>query len=196
MGHYLENNKFQSESLVPEITWKDHDTYGTVSDINIEDNTLSWTGLDDEPVKYSVYAIPSDMDYEDALRSDGDGISTEYLLGVSYENSYTIPEEKMSDYGFAVCILDKYGKEYAPQTFDVLGINPVSNDGFALKMSGRILRFTHNAASVQVYDMTGICVAQYRNVDEVELDLPDGIYIVKAKSDSGSLITSKLKIHY
>ena len=63
-------------------------------------------------------------------------------------------------------------------------------------MSGRILRFTHNAASVQVYDMTGICVAQYRNVDEVELDLPDGIYIVKAKSDSGSLITSKLKIHY
>ena len=196
LGHYLENNKFQSESLVPEITWKDHDTYGTVSDINIEDNTLSWTGLDDEPVKYSVYAIPSDMDYEDALRSDGDGISTEYLLGVSYENSYTIPEEKMSDYGFAVCILDKYGKEYAPQTFDVLGINPVSNDGFALKMSGRILRFTHNAASVQVYDMTGICVAQYRNVDEVELDLPDGIYIVKAKSDSGSLITSKLKIHY
>ena len=31
LGHYLENNKFQSESLVPEITWKDHDTYGTVA---------------------------------------------------------------------------------------------------------------------------------------------------------------------
>lgn len=195
LGQYLENNKFKNEVLVPEITWKDHETYETVSNISVDGNTLLWTGLDDEPVKYSVYAIPNDVDYEDAMRSDGDGISSEYLLGVSYSSSYTLPDEKTNDYGYAVCILDKYGKEYAPQTMGVVGINPVSNDGFALKMSGRTLRFTHTAESVKVYSMAGMCVAQYRNIDEVELDLPDGIYIVKAKSGSGSLITSKLKIH-
>lgn len=194
LGHYLENEKFQKESLVPEITWKNHETYQTVNDVTVSENKLQWNGIEGEPVKYSVYAIPSGVDYEDALRSDGDGISSEYLLGVSYENSYTLPKNKTTDYGYAVCVLDRYGKEYTPQTLGVVGINTVSNDGFTLKKSGNVLRFTNVAASVQVYDLMGVCVSEYYNVDEVKIDLPDGIYIVKAKSGSGSLITSKLKI--
>lgn len=194
LGHYLENEKFQQESLVPEITWKSHETYQSVSDVTVSENKLQWNGIEEKPVKYSVYAIPSDVDYEDALRSDGDGISSEYLLGVSYENSYTLPKDKTTGYGYAVCVLDRYGKEYTPQTLGVVGINTVSNDGFTLKKSGNILHFTNVAASVQVYDLMGVCVSEYYNVDEVKIDLPDGIYIIKAKSVSGSLITSKLKI--
>lgn len=194
LGHYLENEKFRQESLVPEITWKSHETYQSVSDVTVSENKLQWNGIEGKPVKYSVYAIPSDVDYEDALRSDGDGISSEYLLGVSYENSYTLPKDKTTGYGYAVCVLDRYGKEYTPQTLGVVGINTVSNDGFTLKKSGNILHFTNVAASVQVYDLMGVCVSEYYNVDEVNIDLPDGIYIIKAKSVSGSLITSKLKI--
>lgn len=195
LGHYLQNTKFVKPSLPPIITWKKHDTYGTVSNLQLSGTTLSWTGIDNAPVKYSIYAIPNDVTYTSAFRSDGDGINSDYLLGVSYDNSFTLPATKTSGYGYAVCVLDGYGTEYAPQTLLVTGINTLSNDDFAMKVSGHQILFSLTAESVRIYNLSGICVANFNHTDQVDLDLPAGVYIMKAKSSNGSSITSQFILH-
>lgn len=195
LGKYLEEDAFARPAIVPEITWKEHKDYEAPKGVVLSGNELQWDGPTDEPVRYSVYAIPADMDYDKALRTDGDGISTEYLLDISYENSYALPEEKTEGYAYAVCVLDKYGREYTPQMSDILGVGTLEADGFALNISGRTLRLTERAGEVCVYSLTGICVAEEHDTDEMELNLPDGIYLIKATSKKGAAVTKKLILH-
>lgn len=195
LGHYLQTTKFVKASLSPVIKWKKHNTYGTVSNLALSGSTLSWTGIDDAPVKYSIYAIPNSVSYTSAFRSDGDGISSDYLLGVSYNNSFSLPIDKTSGYGYAVCVMDGYDTEYTPQTLQVTGINTISNDEFAMKFNGHQILFSLTAESVRIFNLSGICVATYNHVDEAELNLPGGVYIMKAKSQGGSIITSRFILH-
>ena len=195
LGHYLQTTKFVKFCLSPIINWKKHDTYGMVSSLNLSGATLSWTGIDDAPVKYSVYAIPNEVSYTSAFRSDGDGISSDYLLGVCYGDSYTLPVDKTSGYGYAVCILDGYGTEYTPQTLLITGVNTLGNDEFAMKVNGHQISFSLTAESVKIFNLSGICVESFDHIDEAELNLPEGLYIMKAKSQRGSIITSRFILH-
>lgn len=65
-------------------------------------------------IRYSIYAIPSSLGIDDVQDANGDGINGEYLLGVSYNNNYTLPSDKASGYWYAVCVYDGYGYEYEP----------------------------------------------------------------------------------
>lgn len=195
LGHYLETTTFTRLALPPEITWKEHATYGIVSNLALKDSTLSWTGLEGEPVRYTVYAIPNSVGYTRSFRSDGDGIRSDYLLGMCYDTSFKLPGKKLTDYGYAVCILDGYGKEYTPQTLLVSDVNTIGNDDFAMKVSAHRIRFSSLAEEVSIFNISAVCVANYSRVDDIALDLPAGVYLIKAKSVSGTVITNKFIIN-
>lgn len=120
LGDWVETHAYQRPSLTPVITWKDHYVYQAPAGVNYADGKLSWTATkgerDNSIIRYSIYAIPRAKALEDALDPNGDGISGEYLVDVSYDTQYTIPADKQADYWYAVCVLDGYGYESKPGT--------------------------------------------------------------------------------
>ena len=116
LGDYMKANSFTHKALTPVVTWKTKTNYGKVTNLSSNGSTLSWYAFknDDAIIRYTVYAIPAEFTLDDVQMSDGDGISNEYLLGVSYANSYSIPSVKQGNFYYAVCIYDGYGNEFEP----------------------------------------------------------------------------------
>lgn len=105
-GHYLKRVVYQRPALPPAMPWKVGNNPGLVQNLSIEGDQLKWDGH--ENVRYTVYAFPSAMAHEQFNR-DG-----EYLLGISYDTRFTIPADRLDDYQYAVCVLDRVGNEYDP----------------------------------------------------------------------------------
>ena len=105
-AHYLKTTVFNTPALVPAMTWKPGYNPGNVKNLSRSGNNLNWTGYDN--VRYTVYAVPSSVAMENFAKEP------EYLLGTSYATTYAIPSNKQSGYNYAVCVLDRYGNEYAP----------------------------------------------------------------------------------
>ena len=120
LGNYLANNAFQHPAMIPALTWKTAPGYGAPADLAQDGANLTWTSQEGTLVKYSVYAVPSDITIEDAASNAFDGIKSDYLLGVTYKPAYILPSEYLSGYWYAVCVIDGYGNESAPA---YLGVN-------------------------------------------------------------------------
>jgi len=105
-AHYLRTTVFNTPAIVPPMTWIPVSNPGNVSSVSRSGDKLSWKGLDN--VRYTIYAVPTSVSTANFNRD------AEYLLGVSYSTSYTIPEDRLSGYNYAVCVLDRYGNEYSP----------------------------------------------------------------------------------
>lgn len=116
LGDYMKANKFTHKSLTPVVDWKTKTNYGKVSNLLSTGSTLSWDAVNNGNaiIRYTVYAIPSSITLSDAQHADGDGISNEYLLGVSYSNTYSVPADNQGDFYYAVCVYDGYGNEFEP----------------------------------------------------------------------------------
>ncbi len=118
LGNWLGNNRYTHKVLVPTVTWKKRVVYSPVTSLAKSGTTLTWNAAQGAPdkaiIRYTVYAVPEDMELQDAKASDGDGIDAQYLLGVSYATSYTLPTGKRSGYWYAVCIYDGLGYESEP----------------------------------------------------------------------------------
>lgn len=121
-GTCLKNGLTAKKSLHPVVTWKNDDVhqFGSVTGGIHSGATLSWDAVSygKRIVKYTVYAVPMEMALEDAQRADGDGISSDYLLGVTYTNSYQLPSGKQNDYWYAVCVYDGFSNEFEPSLID------------------------------------------------------------------------------
>ena len=105
-AHYLKTTVFNTQALVPAMTWKPGYNPGNVKNLSRSGNNLNWTGYDN--VRYTIYAVPTSVAIENFAKEP------EYLLGTSYATTYAIPSNKQSGYNYAVCVLDRYGNEYAP----------------------------------------------------------------------------------
>lgn len=117
---YIKQNSYTQKSLTPVVTWKTRVSYPAVSNLSYSSGKLSWTATNKTGraiVRYTVYAVPVSVEYTDALASDDDGIDSKYLLGVTYDPSYTIPSAKRSGYWYAVCVFDGYGYESDPSVY-------------------------------------------------------------------------------
>lgn len=122
-GEWLQVNKFQNKALTPAIDWKKSDLEKVqVSALSKRATVLSWAGVDN--VRYSVYAVPESVNVE-TLDSN---IPAEYLLGVSYKTTYTMPDDKKSGYNYAVCVLDRYGNEYEPVYYGQSGVECIGGN--------------------------------------------------------------------
>ena len=107
LRNWLRDSLYSTIALNPVPAWlKPDQTYTTVTNLTYSDGTLSWDSIPN--VRYVVYAIPDgveDMDFR---------CQAQYIEGVSYWASYTIPEAKRTGYRYAVSILDRWENEYAP----------------------------------------------------------------------------------
>lgn len=180
-GEWLQVNKFQNKALTPAIDWKKSDLEKVqVSALNKRATVLSWTGVDN--VRYSVYAVPESVNVE-TLDSN---IPAEYLLGVSYKTTYTMPDDKKSGYNYAVCVLDRYGNEYEPVYYGQLGVECIGgNSGLTADYADGELRLSAVADEVFVYNEAGALVANSRNCNRLALSVQAGMYIVRMIGNGG-----------
>lgn len=180
-GEWLQVNKFQNKALTPSIDWKKSDLEKVqVSALSKRATVLSWAGVDN--VRYSVYAVPESVNVE-TLDSN---IPAEYLLGVSYKTTYTMPDDKKSGYNYAVCVLDRYGNEYEPVYYGQSGVESIGeNSGLTADYADGELRLSAVADEVFVYNEAGALVANSRNCNRLALSVQAGIYIVRMIGNGG-----------
>lgn len=180
-GEWLQVNKFQNKALTPAIDWKKSDLEKVqVSALSKRATVLSWAGVDD--VRYSVYAVPESVNVE-TLDSN---IPAEYLLGVSYKTTYTMPDDKKSGYNYAVCVLDRYGNEYEPVYYGQSGVECIGgNSGLTADYADGELRLSAVADEVFVYNEAGALVANSRNCNRLALSVQAGMYIVRMIGNGG-----------
>lgn len=180
-GEWLQVNKFQNKALTPAIDWKKSDLEKVqVSGLNKRATVLSWAGVDN--VRYSVYAVPESVNVE-TLDSN---IPAEYLLGVSYKTTYTMPDDKKSGYNYAVCVLDRYGNEYEPVYYGQSGVECIGgNSGLTADYADGELRLSAVANEVFVYNEAGALVANSRNCNRLALSVQAGMYIVRMIGNGG-----------
>lgn len=180
-GEWLQVNKFQNKALTPAIDWKKSDLEKVqVSALSKRATVLSWAGVDN--VRYSVYAVPESVNVE-TLDSN---IPAEYLLGVSYKTTYTMPDDKKSGYNYAVCVLDRYGNEYEPVYYGQSGVECIGgNSGLTADYAEGELRLSAVADEVFVYNEAGALVANSRNCNRLALSVQAGIYIVRMIGNGG-----------
>lgn len=139
-GENMQQTVFPYKALTPLRPWNNKTEPKMTANVKTDGNTLSWDKVDG--VRYTVYAVPEDM-------PDGQfRCQREYLDGISYTNSYTIPDDKKDGYRWGVAVYDRYGNEYSPLmqdavptvstaptlTYPAEGSNPV--DLFDFKWSG------------------------------------------------------------
>lgn len=180
-GEWLQVNKFQNKALTPAIDWKKSDLEKVqVSALSKRATVLSWAGVDN--VRYSVYAVPESVNVE-TLDSN---IPAEYLLGVSYKITYTMPDDKKSGYNYAVCVLDRYGNEYEPVYYGQSGVECIGgNSGLTADYADGELRLSTVADEVFVYNEAGALVANSRNCNRLALSVQAGMYIVRMIGNGG-----------
>lgn len=180
-GEWLQVNKFQNKALTPAIDWKKSDLEKVqVSALSKRATVLSWAGVDN--VRYSVYAVPESVNVE-TLDSN---IPAEYLLGVSYKTTYTMPDDKKSGYNYAVCVLDRYGNEYEPVYYGQSGVECIGgNSGLTADYADGELRLSAVADEVFVYNEAGALVANSRNCNRLALPVQAGMYIVRMIGNGG-----------
>lgn len=180
-GEWLQVNKFQNKALTPAIDWKKSDLEKVqVSVLSKRATVLSWAGVDN--VRYSVYAVPESVNVE-TLDSN---IPAEYLLGVSYKTTYTMPDDKKSGYNYAVCVLDRYGNEYEPVYYGQSGVESIGeNSGLTADYADGELRLSAVVDEVFVYNEAGVLVANSRNCNRLALSVQAGIYIVRMIGNGG-----------
>ena len=180
-GEWLQVNKFQNKALTPAIDWKKSDLEKVqVSALSKRATVLSWAGVDN--VRYSVYAVPESVNVE-TLDSN---IPAEYLLGVSYKTTYTMPDDKKSGYNYAVCVLDRYGNEYEPVYYGQSGVECIGgNSGLTAEYADGELRLSAVADEVFVYNEAGALVANSRNCNRLALSVQAGMYIVRMIGNGG-----------
>lgn len=180
-GEWLQVNKFQNKALTPAIDWKKSDLEKVqVSALSKRATVLSWAGVDN--VRYSVYAVPESVNVE-TLDSN---IPAEYLLGVSYKTTYTMPDDKKSGYNYAVCVLDRYGNEYEPVYYGQSGVECIGgNSGLTADYADGELRLSAVADEVFVYNEAGALVANSRNCNRLALSVQACMYIVRMIGNGG-----------
>ena len=110
-GNYLKAKAYQKPAVMPAMDWKTAADQGKVENLNYDEATGALTWNAKENVRYTVYAVPNGVE-PTAFAKEQD-----YLLGVTYGNSYEIPENYRSGYYYAVCVYDRYGNEWAPEVW-------------------------------------------------------------------------------
>ena len=112
---YLRSTVYRYPALLPQLPWRNHKA---ARELKVEtpvrgNGQLLWHPV--EGVRYTVYAVPAGVS-----ESQWQG-QVQYLLGMAYNPDdaaddvvYDLPRDKQQGYKWAVCVLDRYGNEYAP----------------------------------------------------------------------------------
>lgn len=159
--HFLKKWVFKVPALAPEVTWRNTGkTYSTVQNLSLSGSTLSWSSAvqGNELLKYTVYAIPNTLTYEQVVTTDG--IDNAYLQGITYGTSYTVPT---GNYWYAVCILDGLSHEYEPQ---IIGVEESENTTLKSPINGEVAdgKFTWAAVANATFTLEISATSDFSSV--------------------------------
>ncbi len=105
----LTSTVYTHKVLPPALTWYRVEEQAMVTDLSLSGQTLTWN--DDKTLRYGIYAIPK-AERNQSLAS----IASKYLLGMSYDTSYQLPEGiSAATHAIAVTVIDGYANEFAPR---------------------------------------------------------------------------------
>ena len=175
LGSYLHTNAFQHPAMIPALTWKTAPGYQAPTGLNLDGNSLVWNAQEGTLVKYSVYAVPSDITIDEAASTAFDGIMSDYLLGVTYKPEYPLASAYQSGYWYAVCVIDGYGNESEPAywgvnddpvpiTYNIEKVWEISNISFlntdnarqGFGMNGKFYINDKSTSTILVVDRNGL----------------------------------------
>lgn len=135
-GKTLSSNVYQKKALVPAITWQNATNPGIPQNLKFSSGKLSWdnatmidgsvTGIG---MRYAVYAIPLSVGINDAkstIHTNDGGFKADYLLDVTYSNSFDVSSYSSSSYWYAVTIVDRYGNEWEAAKINAPNLGDVS----------------------------------------------------------------------
>lgn len=172
VAEYLLENKFQTRCLTPAIDWKPAADPGKVQNYAKAGTKLTWDAKDN--VRYSVYAIPTSVSKTNAQSTSSSGIKSDYLLGVTYTNSYTLPSNKATGFYYAICILDRYGNEYAPR-YSNDNLTPATKVNLVYPINNAVVKspanFQWSAASNATYTLQLSTRSDFAVIDEEYAEL-------------------------
>ncbi len=114
LGDYLKANRFQHQAIIPALTWKPKTSYDAPGGLSLTGNTLSWTGIDKSLIKYAIYAMPDTVSPDGILSSKFSGIKSDYLVALTYEPTYTLPDSLIDGHWYAVSVVDGWNNEFDP----------------------------------------------------------------------------------
>lgn len=182
LGQWLLENKYLKPSLPPAIKWKKAEERGKVENLILDGNTLKWDQV--ENMRYTIYAIPEEEESSELGKSSTGGLKSDYLLGMCYSSSYTIPKDYREGFYFAICILDRYGNEFEPS---------FSNEG--VRVEDLLAGENDAIQKVQLYNSAGQLMASAASEEELNTSsLPQGVYILRILKKK-SIDTRKILIH-
>ena len=160
LGDYLQENSYTKPSLVPVVTWKEAPAYSAPAGLKQSGTKLSWTATAgakaNSIIRYTVYAVPDGVPLNEAADANGDGISAQYLLGVTYDPSYTLASADATGHWYAVCVYDGYGNESEPALLNYVTKEPAAKPQLVAPAAGSTFGYTDINFSWKVDDATGI----------------------------------------
>jgi len=123
LGDYLAGHSYPTKSLTPVVTWKNVPSFGAPSELKFDGTHLTWKAFDapGSILRYTVYSIPLYVSYDEALETDGDGISNDYLEQVVWGDTFEVPAGHRNGYWYAVCAYDGLSNEYEPAVVNYTG---------------------------------------------------------------------------
>ena len=189
LGDWMGEHCFQRPALVPKVTWKDRVVYSAPESAEHSNGVIKWkatTGAPKAIIRYTVYAVPSTVNYSDALASDGDGIDGKYLQSVVYGTSYTLPADAMTNHWYAVCVYDGYGYESEPALINyngpgsgIIGVTDENSTELSFTVNGRSVMLDSTAKEIRIYSADGSLLGSATDSDEITLPAA-GLYIIWA----------------
>ena len=181
---YLREQKFTKPALTPAVSWKNHPTLSSPTNIRVEQNSLLWD-FSSTDVRFAVYAIPNSLQNNPTVFS-----SSIYLLGITYSNSFNINKyaSLLSTHQFAVSTVDRFGNEFAP-AFNTTSIenNIENNSSIKINSNQLIVDVNHNS-SIELYSISGILIDKQVISGRYQNTLNKGVYLIKINNKTTKIV--------
>ena len=106
----LRQRCYSTPALMPPMPWKEAVNPGPVKKLKRNGGELSWQPVDG--MRYVVYAVPDEVQPQDAISETGANFMGSYIVKVTYGSRVEIPEGKRRGHWYAVAPYDRYGNEW------------------------------------------------------------------------------------
>lgn len=107
------STRFSRPSLTPVAAGSATEVTEKPKGLKLKDGTLTWREAAGEPgelMRYTVYAVPPGVGRDEAMDAGGDGLSADYLLGVTYEPGFRVGKRE-DGWRYAVCVYSSSSAE-------------------------------------------------------------------------------------
>ncbi len=115
--HLTEGKFFSTKAISPATAWKYPHSYPAPVGLKRTGNNLHWTAVapafEGAIIRYAVYAWPEHLTETDVADAETDqGFDAEYLLGITYKPTFTLPDSSRSGMTYAVTVVDGNSVEH------------------------------------------------------------------------------------